>query len=152
MALLPTQIDVDLTTVDTSYPVLAAGVYPFKVDTAIVKPNKANTGHLLELDCELLVDATDSKGKPIKAGYKMTHRCGLSPTDKYSLEDIAKNVATIQDAILGHRVALDAFDTDMLIGQRFIAKTKVTAETNEYPEKAEFGRLVAKDGSHGAQQ
>ena len=145
MALLPiANLDTDLTTVSTEYPVLAAGTYQFKVASAICGPNKTQTGHTLTIEATLEAPAYDNNGNAVMPGYKMTHRTGLTVTEKYDNLAIAKYLATLQDAILGTRVPLAQFDTDLLIGQTFTATTKIAPEQNGYAEKAEFGKFIKK--------
>lgn len=145
MALLAGLQGVDLTTVNTKYPCIATAVYVFKIETAVVKQSKSGTS-MLVMECTTLADALDVDGKHVPAGYKLTHNITIEPTGKRTVEQCAADVAKLQEAVFGHRIPVDQFDTDMLIGGTFTAKTK-TEESDEYGTQPRIAKFIPKDGS-----
>ena len=134
-----------MSSVDTSYPVLAASMIEMQIVEAKVEPGKKNPdSQILVIVLATLAENPDHKGGVVPAGYKLTHRIGLTETDKYTKDMLLKNLAVLQDAALGQRIPLDQFDTDILLDKNMTVKTKVVAATDEFPEKSEVARLIPK--------
>lgn len=131
--------DIDLTTVNTNYPVLAAGLYPFTIAECKVVPTKDNKGQLLEVGLKLEIGALDDEGAPIEAGYKTTSRIGLTTTDKRDGKMIAADVARLLDAAYGETerklINLGEFDVERLIGVSIMCKSSVEPEKDGYPKQ-----------------
>lgn len=154
MAKLDNLAGVDLSEVSTKYPVIQVGVYAWRITESKVIPVKSDpTRSQWELKLELESSgAIDNKDQPIQKGYVLTHRVGLSPTDKRTNEMIVRDVCTVIDACWGEDFrkslgSLDEFDTDTVQGQVAMAKTSIDPEDAQYPEKARIARFIAKDQS-----
>ncbi len=143
---------------DTSYPVLAAGLYEFRIKEAEQKQSESGFEYL-NFVCELISDgAFSTTGEPIAPNYVIRHMVGLTPSDKAIAElgqdaaenQIVKRVATFLDGFQATR----HFDESLqsYIGQTFFAKTKVSKERedkktgNIYPPNAEIATIVPKAG------
>lgn len=147
----------DLNEVDTSYPVLAAGVYEFRIKSAEKKTSERTGGEYLLFQCELLSDdAQDINGSAIGQGYLMRHMISLTPSErqlaKKSLEDCQKDIMSsvckFLDAIMLNRVWDETLES--YTGMTFFAKTKVGKERTDertgdvYPPSAEFASFLPK--------
>jgi hypothetical protein len=96
----PELLDLDLTSVDTSFPVIRSGLYELIVKDSDVVRNNADNGDLWVLKLSPTTDCQDTKGAPMKAaGVTIFHRVGLSTTEKYPPEAVAKNVARVIQSI-----------------------------------------------------
>lgn len=149
MPILSNLADTDLTSVDTKYPVIAIGAYSFKITECTEVPAKKDPeSKQLKVVCELESPAKDKQGKDIPAGYKLTTHIGVTPKGDRTVDMILKDICSLIDAAFGepYRKALGSlgnFDTDQLVGQSVVAKTKIEPE-GEYPEKASIARFVPK--------
>ncbi len=92
-------LDEDLTGVDTSFPLLAAGLYDMEIKEVSKVPNNAKTGDNLKIVVVTTKDALDVKGQRLNAGMKLTSYIGLSETPKYNQDDIKKNCAVFVQAV-----------------------------------------------------
>jgi len=142
--------DLDLTTVNTDYPVLQPGIYPWMIKSAEIKDTNDKKGKLLVIGLELMVDAVDKNGAAVTAGFKHTHRIGLTPTDKRTGEMIGRDVALLLDAVFGEEgrksIKLAAFNIETLVNQQITTKTAVQPEKDGYAESTSV-RFVKKEVS-----
>lgn len=147
----------ELLNADTSYPVLAQGLYELRIKDAELKESESGFEYV-NLTCELISpNATDIKGEPVAPGYIIRHMIGLTPSEKAINEhgqdaaenQIVKRVAVFIDAIQKPRQRFDE-SLQSYIGLTFWAKTKVTKERedkktgNVYPPGAEIASFVPK--------
>ena len=123
--------NVDLTTVETGIPLLKEGLYDVRVDSMIIKPNKANDGEILETKMVLEQSGESVTGEEVKPGFPIFHRVSLKITEKYNP---ARNLAALQDCFLGGRAA--EFDTEEFIGKTGTVKLKIRRD-EEYGDSNE---------------
>lgn len=135
-------LDEDLSSVDTSMPILAADVYDLKIHEAKVAPNNEGTGQVLKLALKTTKDAQSKSGENINAGFPIFHNIGLSPTEKYTKDMIKKNVASFLEAV-GAGMTLNP--VERLIGRNVRAKVTIQPERDQYPESNRIGRFVKID-------
>ena len=95
----PHLLDLDLGSIDTSFPVLKGGMYDLVIKKSEVGRNKNNDGDLWTVQLSTVKDSKGVKGDDIKAGATVFHRVGLTPTEKYDIEGILKNVARFTQAV-----------------------------------------------------
>jgi hypothetical protein len=143
----------DLSSVDTSYPVLVPDTYEFTI-TGIKKVEfKASTkmpngGEGLQISATLNGPGKDTKGRDVNPGYQVTHMISLTPTEKMTADAIKANVARFLDAVLGRREWDPTFQ--IYLRQSFFAKTGVQEETTNpdtgevYPAKTVIKQFVPK--------
>lgn len=98
----PLNLGIDLNEVDTSRPVLKAGVYSMKVNRVEVSENSAGTGRNLVVDFALTAPGESVKGEQINPGFSVRNYYPLQPSEKNPDSDFWKqNLARLQDAVLG---------------------------------------------------
>lgn len=149
----------DLDQVDTSYPILAGGVYEFEVKSAEKKTSERTGGEYLLFQCALLSDnALDINGNRVNPGYSLRHMISLTPSEKQlenkSMEeckkDVIASVCKFLDALMIKRVWDETLNT--YVGMTFFAKTKVGKERTDprtgdvYAPQAEFASFLPKQG------
>lgn len=166
--------NLDLTTVSTDYPVLESGINTFTIVNAKNELTKDKTGEMLVLELRLDHPSRDKHGKEVPAGYKHTHRIGLTPTfepdpngqpdyskPKRTPDNIVGDVAVLLEAIYGEEGRksilpnIGNFDMANLVNQKVTVRTAIAPEKNGYPESTKIQRFIKKEGSppevpHGA--
>lgn len=144
---------VDLTQVSTKYPVIAVGIYPWRISESKVEPTKSDPNkNKLALKLELEGTALDKNDQPLQPGYALSKDITLTPSDKRTTQMIVRDICEVIDAAYGETFrkglgSLENFDTDMLQGQVVMAKTAIDPENGQWPEKAVLARFIAKDES-----
>lgn len=144
----------DLSTVDTSYPILAPGQYEFQVKEATKEEAESGYQYLL-FKCSLVTpNAVDTNGNPVPVGYVMRNMIGLTPAEKtikeVGLEEAKKrikaNVVKFLDAVVENRYFDPTLET--YVGLNFFAKTRVSKERTDpitgqvYAPQAEFSSFI----------
>lgn len=124
----PLILDVDLSQVDTTIPVLTAGLYDLRVEAITKEENKAKTGFNAKLKLTTTTVATDKNDKPVKEGFPLFMYFPLqSKSDATDPDGWKKNFAMLQDAALGcslgNRPA--RFDAGDIIGKIVRADVKI---------------------------
>jgi hypothetical protein len=92
-------LDLDLGSIDTSFPVIKTGMADLVVKECKIERNSANDGDLWTIKSATTKVMKGIKGEDIKEGAIIFHRISLTPTDKYDVEAILKNVARFTQAI-----------------------------------------------------
>lgn len=160
--------DLDLSKVDTNYPVLESGIYPFTIQKLSVDETKKDArpgvkGQMLVLEVVTDIPVRDKNGKEVPAGFKLTHRIGLSPTFKEvngvpdleqparTADQILRDVCTLLDAVFGEEgrkaINLATFDMNSLVNQKFTGRTSIDPEKDGYQEQTRISRFVKKEGA-----
>ena len=154
LSIFDTLGDEDLSAIDTSYPVLAAGQYEFSVKEMTKECSDSGFEYLLVKASLVSTNALDIAGAPVNPGYIIRHMIGLTPADKtiqeVGLEEATKrikqNIVKFLDAVVENRQWDNTLE--LYIGRTFFAKTKVTKERedkktgNIYPPSAEIQTLI----------
>jgi hypothetical protein len=86
-------LSTDLGSVDTSFPLLKEGLYDMAIESCDIVDNKEKTGKNIKIVLRTTADAQSVKGEPLNAGMKLTTYIGLTETEKYGKEAIARNAA-----------------------------------------------------------
>lgn len=120
----PELLDLDLSSIDTSFTVIKAGFYDLVVKESDVAENKDKTGNLWTLKLATTRATTDIKGNEVKEGHVLYHRVSLAPTDNYNHEAVAKNAARFIQACKPQVTGITAKD---LFNGDFNTKCKVFA-------------------------
>lgn len=138
--------NVDLSGVDTSFPVIAPGAYRFKVADVQVVPNKNKDGNnfvvKLTLD-QLVMSVPDAGGaaREISPGFPLTHLISMKPTEKYDQSAINRNLAGFQEAVLGRKGSL--LPLTQYVGLDVTCQVKVE-ESAEFGKQNRVSRFVKK--------
>lgn len=91
-------LSVDLSGVDTSFPLLPAGLYDLVVDGVKVEPNKAGNGRNVVIALKTTTDTTSVKGEALNKGFPITTYISLTPAEKYNEASIKRGLALFQQA------------------------------------------------------
>jgi hypothetical protein len=122
--------------IDTSFPLLAAGLYDMEIADAVVGPAKGNPTHqTLKVTLKTTHDAPDVKGQMVNKGFPIYHHIALTPSEDMPIDKIKKNVAA-----LGQRAGASKLSVRDLLNNPTVMKGKVVRvkvgiqkETEEYP-------------------
>ena len=118
-------IDVDLTSVETSMPVLQAGLYDLRIASLTKEENKDKTGDNLKVKFLTVDPAVSTQGKDLAPGVPLFVYYPLQKKEggKESNFDWKTNLASLQEAALGEKRV--QFATAELIGLIVRATVKV---------------------------
>ncbi len=138
----PLVLDVDLSKVDTSIPVLPPELYDLKVDSITKEENKDKNGFNAKVKFTTTTEITDVKGSPVKIGFPLFSYYPLqNKAEAEDKEQWKKNFAMLQDAALncsvGNRPA--RFDANEIIGK--IVRANVKVEPYEGRDTNKIGNL-----------
>lgn len=96
----PALLDLDLNSIDTSFTVVKSGMYDLIVKESSVEKTSSGEGDMWVVKLATIKEAmTQKDGSVVAPGHTLFHRVGLTQTDKYTLEGVAKNVARVVQAI-----------------------------------------------------
>lgn len=123
----------------TDEPILAGGLYTFKIFSIELKENESQTFQWISLSLQLQDEAEDLDGNPLN-GCFLNEMIGLTVNEYNSEEDIRREVAKFLDCFQGGRDWDESLESYK--GMEGVCKTKVKKErTNKktgdvYPEQA----------------
>lgn len=113
-------------------PLLPLGWYPCTVKKVEKKRNARGDGDTLTVQFATKEPCTAVTGEPIPAKRTLFYRCGLTPSDKYSVEMIQRNLKRFQ---LACGVKSGAFwPLDQYEGRDIMVQVGIDKATNDYPE------------------
>lgn len=144
-------MNVDLTSVETSLPILVPGTYAFTVREAKIEENSKKTGNNMNFKFTLDNEAPgtldgkseDSSGNPVmcKPGMSLYYTISLVKTDKY---DPLQKLAQFLEAVYGNRTT-PIMPVESHVGQSLIVKTVVDGTVDgPFGVKHSVGRLIKK--------
>lgn len=122
-------LNVDLTSVDTSYPLLAAGVYPFTVAKCEYGKTKDGTGNLVKIQLKLNVAAKDIKGAPVNVGFTINDQISVTPSEKYTTDMITRALKKFREGVVGKAPGPFA-PIDQYVGQTVVANISIEEDKN----------------------
>lgn len=119
----------DMSSVDTSFPLLAPDTYEFTITNIELKTSQNTGGSYISMSLALSSEgALTPNGDPVGPGYPVTHMISTSTTEKMSEEDIKRNIAQFMDAVVGKSARESGVHFDVTLEsykqQTLIAKTK----------------------------
>jgi hypothetical protein len=133
----------DLSGVSTAMPVLEPNTYDFTIAKMEVVDNKAKNGKVLVISLTLATGAKAFEtGKVINPGFPLITRMGLAETEKYTAEDIQRNLATLKEAILGDKSG-SFLPLEQYYGKTVTARTKVESSA-DYGNQTVIARFIKK--------
>lgn len=90
-------LDLDLSSIDTSLPLLAAGIYDLQIAKVEPKTTKSNSP-MLALDLVTTGPAESQEGTQLGAGIHVFSNLNLAPSGKATWEIVLRNIAAVTQA------------------------------------------------------
>lgn len=103
----PSILDEDLSSVDTSMPLLTKAIYDMSIDDISLVENKAKTGQNLKIKIKTTTDAVSTRGEPIRSGWPLTTYISLVPTEEYTKDSINRALARFMKAVEGKATSIN---------------------------------------------
>ena len=131
----------DLTTVDTSTPLLKDGEYEvtiYKMD--LVTTKTAPPRPMLKIEAKLVEGGEDQNGGRLYPGFPIFDNIML--VDEEQPDRVAKRCAVLQECFLGERRV--KFNTDDFIGQSGVVRIKTEPAKGAFPASNRVARYEAK--------
>lgn len=132
-------LDTNVNDIDTSYPVIPAGLYDLRVKSVKREPTKDGTGERLTIALELTAPTVSTTGQPINVGHQITHYVGITPKEAtdgkraYGNTEIAKSLASIAKAAGILCTPRDILSNPVILeGKTVRTKVGVSKETEEF--------------------
>lgn len=126
----PLDIDVDLSNVDTSMPLLPVALYDLVIDDLKKEDNKDKTGHNLTVTFKTTSPIESVQGKPINPGFTLKKWFPLQPSKKENTTwDYRTGLAQLIDAAYGTTMGDRPKITDDLKGK--VVRARVNIEKNK---------------------
>lgn len=129
----------DLTSVESSFPILPAGAYEVTIREMKTEPNKAGTGSNLKMKYSLNNPAVSREGKSVNAGYPVFDLISITKTEKY---DPMPRLAQFKEAATGNKIGGFA-PIEQYIGCTMTVQLGVE-ESEQYGSKNTVKRYVKK--------
>lgn len=127
-------LDEDLSSVDTSMPVLRGNViHDFEIVNIEVTKSKDGLGDVLRIQLKTTGELLSTKNDTVNAGWTLYNYISLSPKGDYTIDRIRRSLAQFVEAVEGRPGQVNP--TDRFIGKRVRCKVKVTKPTAEYPNE-----------------
>ncbi len=140
----PLGLGLDLSTVDTSRPVLPESLYVLEVGNVEVANKKDDdTKRNLVITFKTTVDSPDATGERIiSAGFQITKYYPLQQSDKEKAPDYRRDLAVLQDAMEGTKQGeRPPFNPFNYIGRQVLAKVKIKPATDDFGAGNEIAKL-----------
>lgn len=135
----------DLTTVDVSRPLLAAGVVELSVAEMKVEPNKDGSKQNLNITFKTVNNERSTKGDVLNPGMVIFHTISLTPTEKYTSDRIMQSLKMLRTAITGDKGGAFA-PVDQYLGKTLSAKIFVDEDKNGvFPTQNRVKTFIAKE-------
>lgn len=119
--------------VSTKDPLLPKNKYTFEVVKVSQTKTNDGKGNLLKIQLKTLEDATSVDGQPIPAGRTIFHQISLTPTPKYTTENIQRNLKRFQVALVPN-FSGQMFPLEQWVGLQGTLSLGFSKATDEYPE------------------
>lgn len=134
----PISLDVDLTEVDTTIPVLPKGLYDLQVSGFSKEENKEKSGYNLKVELKTTAPFTSTQGNEVKPGFPLYIYIPLQNKEG-STFDFRTKLAQLQEAALGEK--RPQFNTEELLTKIVRASCK-PEDTDDYGLTTRVGRLT----------
>ena len=122
-------LNADLTSVETSYPIIPAGVYNYTVSEMKIEPTKDKNGDVVLIKLRLAQNAKDVKGRDVYPGLIITDRISLAPTEKYTSDMIRQRLKSFQRACFTADSCPTAFaPLEQYIGKSVTVRVKIESD------------------------
>ena len=131
--------NLDLSTVETGFPLLPDGIVEVSVSEVSIKPNKAGTGQNLTIKLVTTQPMTDLNGKAINPGFPVFDLISLTPTAKY---DPRPKLAEFKESATGSKTG--SFNPpEQYLGAVLTVRLKVE-RSSEFGDKNRIVRYIKK--------
>lgn len=137
-------LDDDLSSVDTSRPLLAEGIYNLRVAELSIKESEGTGNKYINARYELDQDAQSVAGEAISPGFSVFDIIVVSETEKMDADSIRKRLALLQEAWLGKKT--DRFaPLEQYVGASFQAVIGIeTDKGGKYDDKNRVKKYIPK--------
>lgn len=135
----------DLTTVDTSRPLLAKASIDLQVASLKLEPNKAGTGQNINIMFKTVNPERSTSQETINPGFPVFHTMSVTPTEKFTPDMIKKNLRLFQVACDGESAAGKFGDGQQYVGKTLTAIVGIREDASgSYPPSNTISRFVTK--------
>jgi len=136
-------LDLDLNSVDTSFPIIKAGIYDMTIKESTVSDNKAQDGKNWVIKLATTIPTTGIKGESFDIGQVVTTQLSLKTKSDKKTEDqmkeiIVKNAARILQAIkppVSGITGKDLFNGDFEVKCKALQGRNVRVKLDALPER-----------------
>jgi len=138
-------IDDDLTTVDTSMPLLQPGLYDLKIVKAALGDTKDHTAKQLKLELATTQPAVSEKGEDLSPGVRVFHRIMTTPKGEITMEQIKRRLgALVQAAGMPRGTGYSNLDQwiKTLEGKLVACKVSINAGDEQYDPSNEIKSFI----------
>jgi hypothetical protein len=138
-------LNIDLTDVSTTMPVLSSGLYNMVISDMEVQENKKKTGNNLVVTFKTTTAETSvqamEKGEAddLKPGYPVKKWYPLQQSDNENAPDFRRDLAALQEAAVGSK---GLFDMDQIRGKAVAVKIGVS-DSEQYGLSNDVNRVTA---------
>lgn len=89
----------DLSGVDTSLPIIIEGMYDLEVFSIAKEPSKDGAKENINLVLHTTETASTTTRDVVQKGFPIFHTISITPTEKYSVEQIKRKLAELTQAV-----------------------------------------------------
>ena len=132
--------------IDLSFPIVPAGIYPLAIAEAVVKPNKRNDGNNLVIKWKSTTELTSTKGDICPPGQIVVMQyIGCSVVEKRTAKQIAQDITRL---IRGGRLPGETKPSEVIANPTLLAgkvmpvKIAIQQDTDEFPESNKVKQVV----------
>ena len=142
------QLNESVENIDTSFPVLVAGLKELKITKAEVLPTKENDGHRLTITFATVNPDKTVNGDDVAPGYPLTYHIGVTEKatkngGQRTAKEIKRDVALLVKGVgLTGTVASFIQDPQQFIGRQVTAKVKVRKEDENFDASNQIGTFI----------
>lgn len=134
-------MNMDLSSVQTSFPLVNPGIYPVRVAAISMVDNKEKTGKNIKIEfqiTEAAVGVADGQPCEIKPGYPLHFNISLVQTEKY---DPRQKLAQLMECFLGTKNAA-IMPLEQFLNLEGTVKVGHSKATDQYASSAQVDRLI----------
>lgn len=121
----------DLSSVDTSMPILKEGLYDMTISSCKEGTTKDKTGVIVTIILKTTAPAFSTTGEEVQPGFPVYHRMNQTPTGGMTADMIRKRNAQFVEAVEGKKTSL--IPLDRFEGKTVRCKVGIQEETTSYP-------------------
>lgn len=140
-------LDTNVSDINTDYPKVPANtIVDMQISEAKIEDNQKGTGQNLKFKLKALRPLTSVTGESV-ATFTLNHNISLTPTEKYSATDVAKNLAKLAKACKLSCTPREIITTPTMLDGKIAHDVKIgmQKESEEYPERNNVKDFVLKN-------
>lgn len=133
----PLNIEIALTDVETTLPVLPDGDYRFQVVESVIEANKDQNGYNWKLKLGLVEPTTAVDGRPVSPNFPVFHTCALQAReDSTDKEAFKRSLGETIDAIFQSDKATRPNFNSKLVQEAIGRTVKAQVYADEWPKNS----------------